>query len=364
MKKYRYVTWLIVLILSFVLVTTNTSLARPYYQGKTLAILCPHGAGGGTDVFARLIARYLPKFIPGNPTVIVRNMLGGMTLVCANYVYLTAKKDGLTCMAGSGVTAMHNLIRTKGTKFTYDDMPVILVVPSGDTFYTRPKLCPKPEDIVKVGKNLVYGNPPVPFATTVDFMLTKEVLGLRTKKDVLAFDSAADTRRAFIAGELDIMLESSIGFAKGAYPLAKKGEVMPLWQSGVYDPRGRLVRQGGVVADIPTVREMYERIYGKEPSGPAWEALSAYILCNRTINKSLLFPPGTDKYAAIVREAAVKMAKDPKFQKEAKKMFLGAPVYTGEDAINIIKTSVEKAQAIRGWLQEWLHKGWGVEFEK
>jgi tripartite-type tricarboxylate transporter receptor subunit TctC len=364
MRKYRYLIGFTVLILLIGLIPVKTSLGKPYYQGKTLAILVPHGAGGGTDVFARLIARHLPKYIPGKPTVIVRNMLGGMTLVCANYIYLTAKKDGLSCMGGSGVTAMHNLIKTKGTKFTYDDMPVALVVPSGDTFYTRPKLCPKPEDIVKVGRNLVYGNPPVPFATTVDFMLTKEVLGFQTKKDVLAFDSAADTRRAFIAGELDIMLESSIGYAKGAYPLVKKGEVLPLWQSGVYDPKGRLVRQGGVIADVPTVEEMYERIYGKSPSGPAWEALSAYILCNRTINKSLLFPPGTEKYAAIVRKAAVKMAKDPAFQKEAKKIFLGAPVYTGEDATNIIKTSNAKAKAVRTWLQEWLNKGWGVEFEK
>ena len=360
MKKY----WLVALIASFVLIMGSTALAKPYYQGKTLAILCPHGAGGGTDVFSRFIARYLPKHIPGQPTVIVRNILGGMTLVCGNYVHNTAKRDGLSVMAGSGVTAMHNLIRTKGIKFTYDDMPVALVVPSGDTVYARPKLCPRPEDIVKVGKNLVYGNPPVPFATTVHFMLAKEVLGFETKKDVLAFNSAADTRRAYIAGELDVMLESSIGYAKGAYPLTKKGEVLPLWQSGVYDPKGRLVRQGGVIADVPTIKEFYEKIYGKSPSGPAWDAMSAYILCNRTINKSLLFPPGTEKYAAIVRKAAVKMAKDPAFQKEAKKIFLGAPVYTGEDATNIIKTSNEKAKAVRAWLQEWLGKGWGVKFEK
>jgi hypothetical protein len=83
-----------------------------------------------------------------------------------------------------------------------------------------------------------------------------------------------------------------------------------------------------------------------------------------TATKTLFFPPGTEKYAAIVREAVMKMAKDPKFKKEAAILFLDAPIYTGKDAINVLKIATAKAKASRDWLQEWLHKGWGVEFEK
>lgn len=364
MKKYQFLIGFTILVLFFCLVLPCITFAQPYYKGKTLTIMVPHDPGGGTDIFARLAARYLPKYIPGEPTVIVRNMLGGMTLVCSNHVYNVAKKDGLTAFASSGASAMHSLLRTKGTRFTYDDMPVTMVVPSGEMWYTRQELVPDPKEIVNVAKGLVFGSPPMPYSLTTSFMLARELFGFQTKKDVLAFHSGTDTRRAFLSGEIDIMGESTIGYAKGAYPLVKKGEVMPLWQSGLYDAEGNLVREGGVAADVPTIEELYKEVNGRSPSGPAWNALSAYIAYDRTICKALLFPPGTEKYASIIREAVIKMAKDPKFQKQADKMLLGAPVYAGQEAIKMMDNAAAKAKASRSWLQDWIYKGWGVEFEE
>jgi tripartite-type tricarboxylate transporter receptor subunit TctC len=363
MKRYQFLTGLTVLILFFILTSAVSTFAKPYYKGKTVQILVPHAPGGGTDIFARLVAKHLSQYIPGKPTMIVRTMLGAMTMTCANYVYNTAKKDGLTVMAGSGASAMHSFLQTKGAKFKYDDMPIVLVGPQGETVYTRAKLCPKREDIVKVGKNLVFGCAPVPWSVTVSFMLTKHLFRFETKRDVLAYESA-ESRRAFLAGEIDLAVESSVGFAKAVYPYVKKGEVLPLWQSGLYNPENQLVRQAGALADVPTVKEVYEKIYGKAPSGPEWKALSAYIAYDRGINKAIFLPPRTEKYAAILREAAVKMAKDPAFKKEANKIFLGAPVYTGEEAMKAMKNASASAEASRAWLKKWLHKGWGVEFEK
>jgi tripartite-type tricarboxylate transporter receptor subunit TctC len=281
MKKYRYLIGLAAMILFFNLVSANTTFGQPYYQGKTMVILVPQSVGGGVDMFARLIARHLSKYIPGKPTIIVRNMLGAMGLVASNYVYLTAKKDGLTVLAAGGPSAMYSFIRTKGSKFTYDDMPVIMVIPGGEIFYAKADLCPKREDIVKVGKNLVFGLGAMPYPLTVSFMLAKELLGFETKKNVLAFHSSPDARRAFLTGEIDIMGESSMGYRKAVHPLVKKGEVTPLWQSGMYDPEGRLVSEAGVIADVPNVKELYEKIYRKAPSGPVWDALSAYIAYDR-----------------------------------------------------------------------------------
>jgi hypothetical protein len=92
--------------------------------------------------------------------------------------------------------------------------------------------------------------------------------------------------------------------------------------------------------------------------------LSAYIAYDRTICKALLFPPGTEKYAAIVRKAVIQMAKDPDFQRHADKMFLGAPVYTGQEAIKMMDLAAAKAKASRSWLRDWMSKGWSVEFEE
>jgi tripartite-type tricarboxylate transporter receptor subunit TctC len=363
MSKYRYLIGAVALILSLILVPANTTFGKPYYQGKTMVIIVPHSPGGGADTFGRLMSRYLPKYIPGKPRAIVRNMPAGMTLVASNYVYFKAAKDGLTLLVGSATTSMHGFVGTKGLKANYDDMPLILTVPSAGIYYTRPEVCPKLEDFPKVVRNLVFGSPPVPYSQTVSFMLTKELFGFKTKKDVLAYNSAADARRALFAGEVDITGESIIGYMRGTLPQVKLGKVVPLWQSGLFNPEGRLVRQGGIVSDVSTLKEFYEKTHGKEPSGPVWDAYSAYVAYCRVINKPLFLPPGTEKYAVILKKAAEEMVKDPEFQKAATRVLGDAPIYTGEQATRVMSNAATRAKASRGWLREWLHKGWGLEFE-
>jgi len=291
-------------------------------------------------------------------------MPGGAGMLAPNYVTQAAKKDGLTALVTSSHTAAHSLLRTKGAKYDHGTMAIALVAPSGGIFVTRPDKCRKGEDVVKVGKNLIFGCSPMPIGQSLCFMLTKEVLGFETKKDVLGFSGAGEIRRAFLAGEVDIYPESVISYRANSLPYVKRGEAVPMWQTGLYDAQGVLRREPGEVADVPTIKEVYEAIYGKPPSGPAWDALSAYIAYMRTTNKSILFPPGTEKYAAIVREAGVKMAKDPQFLKDYNRINPGVPFYTGEDASKIMKLAAGKAKAVRRWLQDWVTKGWGIKFEK
>ena len=67
---------------------------EPSMQGKTITLYVGVGAGGGYDAYGRLLARYLPKHIPGNPTIIVSNMPGGGGRVLSNYMARVAPKDG------------------------------------------------------------------------------------------------------------------------------------------------------------------------------------------------------------------------------------------------------------------------------
>jgi tripartite-type tricarboxylate transporter receptor subunit TctC len=69
--------------------------ASKFYADKTLTYYVGLSAGGGYDQNARLVARYINKYIPGNPTVVVRNMPGGGGLVMTNFVAGVAPKDGL-----------------------------------------------------------------------------------------------------------------------------------------------------------------------------------------------------------------------------------------------------------------------------
>jgi tripartite-type tricarboxylate transporter receptor subunit TctC len=65
-----------------------------FYRGKTIHILIGVNVGGGYDMEARLIARFLGKHIPGNPTVVPQNMIGAGGIKMANYLYAVAPQDG------------------------------------------------------------------------------------------------------------------------------------------------------------------------------------------------------------------------------------------------------------------------------
>ena len=67
-----------------------------FYRGKQLNMIIGYPTGGSNDIYARAVARHIGKHIPGNPTVIPRNMPGGGSLVAANHVFNIAPKDGTT----------------------------------------------------------------------------------------------------------------------------------------------------------------------------------------------------------------------------------------------------------------------------
>ncbi|HZS63687.1 MAG TPA: tripartite tricarboxylate transporter substrate-binding protein [Xanthobacteraceae bacterium] len=65
-----------------------------FYKGKTITLVVSSGEGGGYDSWARTLSRHLPKHVPGNPQVIVKNMPGAGGIVAGNYLYKVAEKDG------------------------------------------------------------------------------------------------------------------------------------------------------------------------------------------------------------------------------------------------------------------------------
>jgi tripartite-type tricarboxylate transporter receptor subunit TctC len=68
--------------------------AADFYAGRSIDLLVGSGAGGATDISARVLANFFEKHIPGNPSVIVKNMPGGGSVTMTNYVYRSAAKDG------------------------------------------------------------------------------------------------------------------------------------------------------------------------------------------------------------------------------------------------------------------------------
>src|SRR5947199_6165616 len=77
---------------------TELQAQEPFYKGKTIKIVVGFTPGGFYDRWARLLARYMPKYIPGNPNFLVQNMPGASSVIAANYVYNLSKSDGLTLL--------------------------------------------------------------------------------------------------------------------------------------------------------------------------------------------------------------------------------------------------------------------------
>ena len=90
-----------------------------FYQGKTITIVVGTKAGDVYDLYPRLFAEYLPKYIPGNPNFIIQNVAGAASLIAANQVYNVNKPDGLTLGAIFPALYFDQLIKRPEVKFDW-----------------------------------------------------------------------------------------------------------------------------------------------------------------------------------------------------------------------------------------------------
>jgi tripartite-type tricarboxylate transporter receptor subunit TctC len=88
-----------------------------FYTKNTLSIIVGSGAGGGYDVYARFFARYFSKYIPGHPTIVVKNQPGAGGLANMNYMYNTAPRDGSELSATFNTVALLPLYGDRSAKF-------------------------------------------------------------------------------------------------------------------------------------------------------------------------------------------------------------------------------------------------------
>jgi len=88
-----------------------------FYKGKTVEIYVGYSVGGGYDLYARLLARHMGKHIPGNPTIVAKNMEGAASLRLANWLYQVAPKDGTVFGTIGRGTAFDPILGLKGAQF-------------------------------------------------------------------------------------------------------------------------------------------------------------------------------------------------------------------------------------------------------
>ncbi|SFM38742.1 Bug family tripartite tricarboxylate transporter substrate binding protein [Thermodesulforhabdus norvegica] len=357
MCKKKVWALVVAFITAFGLVTSAN--AEVDFSGKTIKWIIPFSVGGGSDVWARLYAPYLQKYLPGNPTIVIKNMPGGGSIVGANYFHERARPDGLTIFGSSGSTTFPYLLGNSKVKYDFSKYHIVLASSTGGVVYINPDLGVKSAaDLKGFKKELVYASQGV---TSLDLvpLLAFDMLGLNVKA-VFGYKGRGAGRVAFEQGEVNIDYQTSTAYIENVRPLVEMKKAIPLMTWGVLDEEGNIVRDP-IEPDLPCFPEVYEMVHGKKPSGPAWEAWKAFFVAGFAVQKAVWLPEKTPaEIVAVWREAAKKTIEDPEFQKVIEKNLGGYKQYYGEKAAKAFQSVLDVPPESKAWVLKWIKDKYGV----
>ena len=118
-KFFRYPINFILFSFLHCILPAQAAAQAPNFQGKTMTIIVGTVAGDLYDLYARSLALFMGKNLPGNPNIIVQNMPGAGHMIAANYVYNVAKPDGLTIGAINAGLYFEQLVGRREVKFDW-----------------------------------------------------------------------------------------------------------------------------------------------------------------------------------------------------------------------------------------------------
>jgi tripartite-type tricarboxylate transporter receptor subunit TctC len=292
-------------VLLAALVAPAAAAQAPFYEGKTLRVLIASGPGGGTDTAGRLVARYLPKYLAGNPKVIIQNMGGGGGTIANNYFASEVKPDGLTIMQDSS-SSVASFVRG-GPSIKYDPRkfrliggvarPGTLLMIRNDA---RDRLTNKAAKPVVVGDTDGIRNW---IAMTV---WGAEYIGWNLRW-IYGYPGSRELQLAIRQGEIDMWATQN---AKLVKDLQREGVAQII--STEEDQRR---------ADFSEVPTFVELLGNKKPTGLSWQAFLAWAGAPE-LDKYLVVPEGTpDHLVKLLREAFTMTMKDPEVDKDGDKFF-------------------------------------------
>jgi tripartite-type tricarboxylate transporter receptor subunit TctC len=298
-----------------------------YYAGKTVTIVVGYKTGGGYDAVARLLARHLPKHIPGKPTVIVQNMPGANSIIAANHVYNVAKPDGLTVATFNRNLPIAQLTGVQGVKFDMTKFAWVGSAASESTILAiRADLPYKSfEDLRKADKEIVIGATG-PGANTYDFpLLLRELLGVKIKI-VSGYPSSSDIMLAVERKEVD----GRAGSYSSILRFIERGLVRPVI-------RARAVEPG--IEKLP-IDESFA------PNARA-KAIMALRSAPEVIGRPYVMHPDTPaEHLNAMRAAFAAAIKDPELAAEGKKAKMELEYVSGDEALEVMKEVLSQPKDI------------------
>ena len=309
--------------------TSALQAQSPYYQDKTIRIVVGYSAGSMYDLWARLIAQHMGKYIPGNPSFIVQNMSGAGSMIAANYIYNVAKPDGLTIGIFHPGLVFNQLLGRKEAQFDWAKFTWIgnpeqtawMIYIRSETPYKTLEDVRKASEPPRCGATGRSGN------TYLVPKLLEEALGAKFNI-VSGYPGGSEIDLAIEKGEMHCRggtIDALFGSEPGRTWM-KTGFLRVLVQGGSKrDPR---------LPDVPTIYEMMDKYKTLEVT----RRLVRLLLSPNDLARPIVGSPGIPlDRVKILRTAFTKALSDPELLSETKKRAWGVDHMSGEELEAIAK---------------------------
>ena len=321
-SRFTLITAVFVLALSQTIASQNLLAQDQFFKGKQIRVIVGLSTGGGYDRAARLIARHIGKYIPGNPDIVVQNMPGAGSVTAANYVWGVAKPDGLTLLAPHNNFYLSQLSGQKEVQFDLPKFQWIGSLENDDMMIFARADAPfkSMSEVVRQKITPKCGSTGVGSSDYVMSKILEETIEAQIQH-VTGYPGSSEIAIALERGEV-VCMGLTISTYYGREPFLtwlKTRFVRFLAQSGrKRDPR---------VGDAPTIYELMDEFKTPATNRRVAEAM----LLGGEWARPLMAPPGTpaDRVTTL-RAAYERVVKDPELIAEAKKLRIEITPVTGE----------------------------------
>jgi len=296
-----------------------------FYKDKTVTMVISTGVGGGYDRNARLVARHLTRFIPGNPTIIPKNMPGAGNVLAMNFMYNVAPKDGSAIAAVAQPVFLLQPLGTKGVQFDARHFGYLGSSNVNNTtlYAWHTAGFSKIEEVFE--RELILGGTGAGSGTAVFPIMMNNLLGTKFKL-VMGYNTAPDVDLAVARGEVQARAGNNFESVMSSNPdWIRDKKIVFLLQFG-------LERDPGW-PDVPLLTEIAKT----EEQREVFKFYSAVIAIGRPFFTTPNVPPERLRALQAAFDAT---HNDPKFLEESSKQKLGVRLTTGPQLHKIVEDLV------------------------
>lgn len=311
----------------------------PYYQNKRVSLLIGTTPASSADLLARVIARYLTKYVPGNTNIIPQNMPGGGSITMMNHLYNVAERDGTVMGIVVGGIYMRHLLDARGIRHKLEEMiPIYNPEGGGAVIYAGAALGLKePGDIVKVKQPVTFGYQTPEGNSAMLGQAGFTMLGV-PYRGISGYKGSHGVALAVERGELDTGWNTPGAYQLTIKPKIAAGLMMPIFQSGLWRPQDNTIVPDPKIPEVPTFDALYRQIKGTDPSGPLWDAWFMPLISYARY--TIFFPPRVPQAAVDAMTAGLeKTCADPQFQSDVQRIEIDPKCYLKEEAKVITRRS-------------------------